>query len=388
MKKILLITFLVLIIGSAGLVSVLIESHLEKQQIESKNKTSQELRNELANTLPDQQQLISQVQQEMLAIDLPQLAAGKKSADSHAENIYGKGWRDEVAKYKKRKEIFNALSTVSIVLVMTAVMVLVAASLHDLLSRLKKKYSSKSSDEIQVEQEQENVTQEQENTKPKEPLVKADPEADEKNNNLEHLQAAGLSSVDVRQNVKGIGKPMGSFALADKEQASTMMSTEPVTQSLTDLTEQVSAIREFASQQQDRVKQLQDGYDWTIVKRFCIRIIRCIDNLDDSITNLEKAGEETMHLENVRDELIFALESSGVEQFQPETNTDYKGMEKTAEAVSKREKTDDQNLAGKIASIVRPGYQYVVSDDDIKVVRSAQVMLYIASSKKCVGAVK
>ena len=38
---------------------------------------------------------------------------------------------------------------------------------------------------------------------------------------------------------------------------------------LTELTQEVSAIRQFTAQQQNRVKQLQDGYDWNIIKRFC-----------------------------------------------------------------------------------------------------------------------
>jgi hypothetical protein len=74
--------------------------------------------------------------------------------------------------------------------------------------------------------------------------------------------------------------------------------------------------------------------------------------------------------------LIFALESSGVEQFEPELKSSYKGLEKCVEAVHDRVQTKDSSLSGMIARIVKPGYQYVVSDEDVKVVRCSQVMLY------------
>jgi molecular chaperone GrpE (heat shock protein) len=79
----------------------------------------------------------------------------------------------------------------------------------------------------------------------------------------------------------------------------------------------------------------------------------------------------------VRDELVFALESSGVEQFEPQINVDYKGLEKAAEAVHERERTGQAHLSGKIAKVVRAGYQYVLDDKDVKIVRAAQVKLYL-----------
>ena len=154
------------------------------------------------------------------------------------------------------------------------------------------------------------------------------------------------------------------------------MSTAPVSQDLTELTQEVSAIRQFAADQQDRVRQLQDGYDWGIIKRFCLRIIRCIDNLDERIDKLDEQGVDTQGLEDVRDELIFSLESSGVEQYRPDINSSYKGLEKLVEAVKGRLPADDPELVGKIARVVRPGYQYAVNEDDVKIVRCSQVKLY------------
>ena len=157
----------------------------------------------------------------------------------------------------------------------------------------------------------------------------------------------------------------------------TLMTTEPLTKELTELTEEVSAIRHFAAQQQDQMRKLQDGYDWMIIRRFCLRIIRCIDNIDDRVVRLYEQGEEAaVYLEDIRDELVFSLEASGIEQFGPDLKAPFKGLEKYAEAVRERIFTEESELVGCIAEVARPGYQYLVNDDDVKIVRCAQVKLY------------
>ncbi len=152
--------------------------------------------------------------------------------------------------------------------------------------------------------------------------------------------------------------------------------SEPLNNTLKELAQQVSAIREYASQQQHRVSKLQDGYDWNIIRTFCLRIIHCIDNLENRIERMTKQNIETSDLREVRDELIFALESSGVEQFEPEINSDYRRQQKKAEAVKDRELADDPNLKGKIAKVLRRGYQFVIDEMNFKVVRTAQVKLF------------
>jgi len=152
--------------------------------------------------------------------------------------------------------------------------------------------------------------------------------------------------------------------------------SKPLQDSLMELTQQVSAIREYASHQQERVQKLQDGYDWSIIKNFCLRIIRCIDNVEDRIRDQSSQQADTRELGEVRDELVFALESTGVEQFKPEINSDYRGQEKNTEAVKDKQECEDPQLSGSIAEVVRPGYWYCVDEDNMKIVRAAQVKLY------------
>jgi molecular chaperone GrpE (heat shock protein) len=164
------------------------------------------------------------------------------------------------------------------------------------------------------------------------------------------------------------------FAL--QTQSSILESAEPVNQTLDELSQHVAAIREYASSQQDRVEKLQDGYDWNILRTFCLRIIRSIDNIEYRIESLSEQNIDTSSLEEIRDELIFSLESSGVEPFEPEAYSEYRGQEKTAEAVKDKEQSDNPDLKGKIARVIRRGYRYVIADDKYKIVRAAQVKLF------------
>jgi len=152
--------------------------------------------------------------------------------------------------------------------------------------------------------------------------------------------------------------------------------TQALDTTLNRLTEEISAIRQYAGQQQDRVKKLQEGYGWKVIRSFGLRIIRCADNLERRISMLKEDDDIRTNLEEVRDELFFALESSGLERYEPEINSDYRGQEKTAEAIKDKQPSEKTELKGKIADIVRCGYKYVIDDENFKVVRTAQVKLF------------
>lgn len=181
----------------------------------------------------------------------------------------------------------------------------------------------------------------------------------------------------LKAQTENLEKQMAEFKqMAQGVKQTALEQSQPLNGTLNELTEQVSAIREYASSQQNRLEKLQDGYDWNIMRTFCLRVIRCIDNLESRISRLKEKDIEVGDLEEVRDELLFALESSGVEQYEPEINSDYRGQEKCAEAVKEKQSCDDSSKEGKIADVIRPGYQYFIDEENFKVVRPAQVKLY------------
>lgn len=151
---------------------------------------------------------------------------------------------------------------------------------------------------------------------------------------------------------------------------------DSINKNLTDLTEQISAIREYAARQQQHLAKLQDGYDWNLIKNFCLRVIRCIDNLDDRINQLTESGDNSAHLLTIREELAFILESNGVEPFTAKIDSDYRGQENCLQVINERDETEDGDLVGKIARVVRPGYQCRINDEYTKIVRPAHVRLY------------
>jgi len=181
----------------------------------------------------------------------------------------------------------------------------------------------------------------------------------------------------LKEQADGLQKQIAEFKeVAQSVQQASREQSAPLSNTLKELAQQVSAIREYAASQQNRVEKLQDGYDWTIIRTFCLRVIRCIDNLENRITRLAGDDEAAAHLDEVKDELLFALESSGIEQFRPEIHSDYRGQEKLAEAVRDKEATTKPDQIGKIAKVIRPGYRYIIDEESYKIVRTAQVKLY------------
>lgn len=190
-------------------------------------------------------------------------------------------------------------------------------------------------------------------------------------------ESSPMLEESLKAKTDNLEKQMAQFRdMARSIQQTTLEHSKPLNGTLKELTDQISAIREYAAHQHERVEKLQDGYDWNIIRTFCLRVIRCIDNLESRIDRLSEKDVETEHLTEVKDELIFALESSGIEQFRPEVNSLYRGQEKCTEAVKEKEHCDDPKKAGKISKVVRPGYQYFINEGNVKVVRAAQVKLF------------
>jgi len=334
---------------------------------------------------PKTQEQLKQEQQLRLKADLVDLARGVKTAPIFDEVLYGENWQEEVSRYRNKMMLTNYLLGASTISILAGI--LIGLTYHgrhvvgDSFGRLGRLWHERTKVSARNcrEAEAQVIASEQWDTdsgrQSKQHLPDETTPDDKRTyfgrrrgrnlaDSLGLKDSLGRQAQDFGTNTTQFGHPV-------------FMSTEPVTNTLDELTQEVSAIREFAAKQQDRVIQLQEGYDWTIIKRFCLRIIRCIDNLDDRISKLNGAGEITQYLEDARDELVFALESSGVEQFKPQIDADYKGLEKAAEAVHERQRSDQAHLSGKIAKVVRPGYQYVLNDNDVKIVRAAQVKLYL-----------
>jgi molecular chaperone GrpE (heat shock protein) len=377
-------------------------------------------------------------QHDRLQADLDELASGEKNISLDADILYGENWQDELQNYKKRKELGEFILTGSIVCISMGgtiflwyLLVWFLKAFVKAISGLKKRLSKTShkqsmediedaeetyieKDLIEKEQEHEQPPKQQENQlkkKTKAPWSSSKSKLEQDKNEKVSLtkKHSSTNNTDRKHTKKHIGIDTSedpekiAVLLSDEDTNESLAKLEdsikaqteqleertaqsvqealqehskPLDSTLKDLAQQVSAIREYASCQQERVEKLQDGYDWNIIKTFCLRIIRCIDNLENRIERLSSKGTKTEYLEDIRDEMVFALESSGIEQYQPEINSDYRGQEKYAEAVKQKEHCDNAKQKGKIAKVIRPGYQYIINEENIKIVRTAQVKLF------------
>lgn len=370
----------------------------------------------------DIQKKLLQEQDGRLRADIVDIATKAEEPHVLADVLYGPNWRKEVEKYKKKMDYRAGITVASTIIICASSLIIfgcISTWSYHKLQNVRKKRRNTTNEKYKVKKAKQKKNKK---TKPEPELendeildknidlqdpqndeIDDDDDKDEEDDNQDDdddLEQEQEEDEEEKQ-LQTVGANQGPFnSLKFKEslnnqadrlknesfryeqftgnpELGTLLATRPIAKnSLTELTQEVSAIREYAAQQQHRVKQLQDGYDWGIIKRFCLRVIRCIDNLDGRIKKLAEVGEDIEYLEDVRDELLFALESSGVEQFEPEINSEYKGQERRVEAVREKLTTSNKKLSGKIAEVIRAGYEYVVSETEVKVVRAAQVKLY------------
>ena len=377
-------------------------------------------------------------QHDRLQADLDELASGEKNISLDADILYGENWQEELQKYKRRKELSEFILTGSIVSISMGgtiflwyfsvwfikVFIKTLSGLKKHLLNIANKQTKENIEEadetyiekdlIEDEHEYEQPPEHQQSQLKKQTKApwsssESKLKQDKKEATLLAKQQSGANNTDRKHKKKHVEIKTAENAeeiavlLSDEETTDSLAKLEnslkaqteqleertaqsvqealkehskPLDSTLKDLAQQVSAIREYASCQQERVEKLQDGYDWNIIKTFCLRIIRCIDNLENRIERLSSKGTKTEYLEDIRDEMVFALESSGIEQYQPEINSDYRGQEKYAEAVKQKEHCENSKQKGKIAKVIRPGYQYIINEENIKIVRTAQVKLF------------
>jgi molecular chaperone GrpE (heat shock protein) len=340
-------------------------------------------------------------QRERLKADLEKLASGRSEVHPFADVLYGENWAKELEAYKKQKELDERVLTGSIVCTSLGgviyawwILLWVWQTIVKGVSSLKR-LSVNTTEKIEFTEGEQPDTADSGERQPekKSYLQNRQNEKHAKvplNSNWGHWKPA-QSNPEVKteaKQIKRISKEAERIdSLLSDEKAARVAALKakpldardhpkPLDNTLKQLSQEVSAIREYTSYQQDRLEKLQDGYDWNIIRTFCLRVIRCIDNLDNRISQLNSRSRKVNHLTEVRDELVFALDSSGVEQFEPEINSDYRGQEKIAEAVKDRQDSEEPEQKGKIASVIRPGYQYFISEENIKVVRPAQVKLF------------
>jgi Na+-transporting methylmalonyl-CoA/oxaloacetate decarboxylase gamma subunit len=338
------------------------------------------------------QQKLQQDQDKRLIVDIAELANGTKAIPLElACLMYGADWQEKVEDYQHDRRVCNAINILSSACIVVGMLLFITIGIIWLVGTVVHTKTNKQNDK-QKKKEKEPAVEPSAGSSGSvkeaallSPKKKKDKEQEQSTINTGYFESlrqrskVGAATETNPSATPAANATLTQFAsIVSEAEPVSMMTPEPVLNSLTELTEEVSAIRQYAAQQQDQMRKLQDGYDWMLIRRFCMRIIRCIDNISDRIEKYNSQSQDSNPhtLEDIRDELTYALESSGVEPFSPDLGAAYKGLERYAEAVHERCTNNDPDQSGTIAKIIRPGYQYLISESEIKVVRCAQVQLY------------
>lgn len=137
----------------------------------------------------------------------------------------------------------------------------------------------------------------------------------------------------------------------------------------------ITGIRDYLSENNKMLQRLQEGYDFQILKNFVRQITRSISSLDDELSRLTDS-DARQALEDTRDDLIDLLERNNVVQIIPAVGTAYEGMQKYAEVLQEKVKSDLTDMIGHIAAVERIGYKYEFNDGQERIIQPAQVKLY------------
>ena len=142
---------------------------------------------------------------------------------------------------------------------------------------------------------------------------------------------------------------------------------------------QLASLRQIYTEQQERTRRLEEGYDWTITKQFCFRFIRILDSLAERIDTLPEDADEThrRQLRELHDEVLFALEASGIEQFTPDARSPFAGNEKRFKVVGKT-MTKEQEDHGLVSGVLSPGYLLSQEGRPDRILRPAHVEVFEA----------
>lgn len=149
---------------------------------------------------------------------------------------------------------------------------------------------------------------------------------------------------------------------------------------LSSIDSQLHSLRDYAAEQQKTLVRYQQGFNWVINKDLCKRIIRSLDDIERYLADENITALHREHLDILRDQLVFALDSNGVEQVTVEIGTQYDSVRKEVEFLE-YVASPDAARCGQIAE-ARPGYVVYTSDEDTpRKIRDIQVKVYESSSK-------
>lgn len=141
--------------------------------------------------------------------------------------------------------------------------------------------------------------------------------------------------------------------------------------------QQLEGIREYTAEQHRLVERYQKGFEWVVVSDLGKRVIRVTDGITKDLGQEQMDNETRARLEDIRDELHFALESKGIELIESvEVGSNSKDLREMVR-VRETDTTSAPSKDGIVKDIIRPGYRLVLdAQGPGRVIRPVEVSIW------------
>jgi len=134
--------------------------------------------------------------------------------------------------------------------------------------------------------------------------------------------------------------------------------------------EEVKAVKELTEEKDKKIRRYEEGYDQKNIKHFMDEFFKIIDYIKK-----ERMSTDNNSLEEIEEDLLLLLEKNGIQMIDIHTNNSYEGQSRFAKVVG-TEETDDATQNTIIKEVRRNGYFVQIDEDNIKVLRPAEVVVY------------
>ena len=141
------------------------------------------------------------------------------------------------------------------------------------------------------------------------------------------------------------------------------------------LNEQIKEFKNLTEKRGEELKRYKDGYDYSNLKSLILGLIDNIKYIEKNLSNQEIVSSPLLrYFEAVKDKLDLLLQSRGIEKFIPETGkpiTEIVGCRPVDTVI-----TQEKNQVNNIAEVVQPGFKINMDDNNIKIIKEAEVKVY------------
>jgi len=134
--------------------------------------------------------------------------------------------------------------------------------------------------------------------------------------------------------------------------------------------EEVKAVKELTQEKDEKIRRYEEGYDQKNIKQFMDEFFKIIDYIKK-----ERITSDSNSLEEIEEDLLLLLEKNGIQMIDIHVGDSYEGQSKFAKVVD-TEDTYDVSKNAIIKEVRRNGYFVQIDENNIRVLRPAEVVVY------------